>query len=560
MYIYAVYYCSMLLVFSIRLRKMRSMSKLLLKPRSKRRHRRLSLHSRPLQFDRQWLSLEWYTRWISPSWQACLPLALLIVVGWSVAASAQAPTLESVSESVGSLKVGLDTMWVMIAAMLVFFMNAGFCMLETGFCRQKNAVNVLSKNLIVFALSSIAFWFLGWGLMFGNGNPFFGTEGLFFLSGADNSPLTGEAYQGAYKSIGWAGVPLLAKFFFQLVFAGTAATIVSGAVAERIKFVDFLIFSLLLVGIAYPITGHMIWGGGLLAGAGFWDFAGSTVVHSVGGWAALMSAALLGARIGKYNSDGTANAFPGHNLSIATLGCLILWLGWFGFNPGSTMGVNSLIAHIAMTTNIAAAFGGIAATITAWLLLGKPDLSMLINGILAGLVAVTASCAFVSVWAAAVIGTVGGVLVVYAVLFFDKMKIDDPVGAISVHLVNGVWGTLAVGLFATGPGVTKFGVELYAEGFGPKAGLFLGGGLDQLWVQFIGAALVGLITVVLSSLFMLTLKATLGIRVSPEEELHGLDIGEHGMEAYAGFVKSTSESHVDVASASSPSSVAGSHY
>jgi ammonium transporter, Amt family len=270
------------------------MSKRLLKPRSKQRRRQLSINFKDLRLQPQLLSLEWYTKRLSPSWQACIPLALLIVVGWSVAASAQAPTLEGVAESVGGLKVGLDTMWVMVAAMLVFFMNAGFGMLETGFCRQKNAVNVLAKNLIVFALSTIAFWIVGWGLMFGNGNPFFGTDGLFFLSGADNSPLTGDAYQGAYKSISWAGVPLLAKFFFQLVFAGTAATIVSGAVAERIKFVDFLIFSLLLVGIAYPITGHMIWGGGLLAGAGFWDFAGSTVVHSVGGWAAVDGCCIAG--------------------------------------------------------------------------------------------------------------------------------------------------------------------------------------------------------------------------------------------------------------------------
>ncbi|MBD2036734.1 ammonium transporter [Leptolyngbya sp. FACHB-321] len=540
------------------------MYKLLPKSRSRQRRRRLPFNLKTLRLHREWLSPEWYSKRLSPSWQACIPLALLIVVGWSVAASAQAPTpptVESVAESVGGLKVGLDTMWVMVAAMLVFFMNAGFCMLETGFCRQKNAVNVLAKNLIVFAFSSIAFWVVGWGLMFGNGNPFFGTEGLLFLSGADNSPLTGDAYQGAYKSIAWAGVPLLAKFFFQLVFAGTAATIVSGAVAERIKFIDFLIFSVLLVGIAYPITGHMVWGGGLLATSGFWDFAGSTVVHSVGGWAALMGAALLGPRIGKYNSDGSSNAFPGHNLSIATLGCLILWLGWFGFNPGSTMSVNPLIAHIAMTTNLGAAFGGAAATITAWIVLGKPDLSMVINGILAGLVAVTASCAFIPVWAAAVIGAIGGVIVVYAVLLLDKLKIDDPVGAIPVHLVNGLWGTLAVGLFATGPGVTKFGTELYAEGFGPKAGLFLGGGIAQLWTQFIGAALVGLITVVLSTLFWVALKSTLGIRVSPEEEVLGLDIGEHGMEAYAGFIKDPTDVHAgEPAAVQSTRGVAGSPY
>ncbi|NJN86419.1 MAG: ammonium transporter [Leptolyngbyaceae cyanobacterium SL_7_1] len=472
---------------------------------------------------------------LSPNWQACIPLVVLVMLVSSTAAVAQdAPPIEEVASG---LRIGLDTMWVMIAGFLVFFMNAGFCMLETGFCRQKNAVNVLSKNLIVFALSTVAFWFIGWGLMFGDGNPFFGTQGLFFLTGADNSPATGDAYEGVYGAISWTGVPLFAKFFFQLVFAGTAATIVSGAVAERIKFIDFLIFSLLLVGVAYPITGHMIWGGGLLAGAGFWDFAGSTVVHAVGGWAALMGAAFLGPRIGKFNSDGSANALPGHNMSIATLGALILWLGWFGFNPGSTMGVGdgSLIAHVALTTNIAAAFGGIAAAIVAWSMLGKPDLSMIINGVLAGLVAVTAPCAFVSVPAAAIIGAIGGVLVVFAVGFFDRLNVDDPVGAISVHLVNGIWGTLAVGLFAVGP--DNEALNLYADGLGPAAGLFYGGGFGQLFIQFIGAMLVGLITVVLSSIFWVVLKAILGIRVTAEEELLGLDIGEHGMEAYAGFVK-----------------------
>lgn len=463
---------------------------------------------------------------LSPTWQACIPLAVLIVLVGSTAVFAQdAPTVE---ESVAELKVGLDTVWVMVAGMLVFFMNAGFGMLETGFCRQKNAVNVLSKNLIVFALSTIAFWFIGFGLMFGDGSPFMGTQGLFFLGGADNSPATGDAYAGVYSALNWTGVPLAAKFFFQLVFAGTAATIVSGAVAERIKFVDFLIFSLLLVGISYPITGHWIWGGGWLYSYGFWDFAGSTVVHAVGGWAALMGAAFLGPRIGKYNDDGSPNALPGHNMSIATLGCLILWLGWFGFNPGSTMGVGdgSAMAHIAITTNTAAAFGGIAATITAWLLLGKPDLSMIINGILAGLVAITAPCAFVTAGSAAIIGLIGGVLVVFAVGFFDRLKIDDPVGAVSVHLVNGVWGTLALGLFAT---------DSVYEG-GP-VGLFSGGGLNQFIIQLVGTLAVGGFTVLLSTIFWVVLKAVLGIRVSPEEELMGLDIGEHGMEAYAGFVK-----------------------
>ncbi|MBD2089364.1 ammonium transporter [Microcoleus sp. FACHB-1515] len=471
---------------------------------------------------------------LTPTWQACIPLAVLIVLVACFSASAQdaAPTTE---ESLAELKVGLDTMWVMVAGMLVFFMNAGFCMLETGMCRQKNAVNVLAKNLIVFALSTIAFWAIGFSLMFSTGNGFIGGLGGMFLAGADNSPATGDAYQGIFSSLSWTGVPLAAKFFFQLVFAGTAATIVSGAVAERIKFVDFLIFSLLLVGIAYPITGHWIWGGGWLAGAGFWDFAGSTVVHAVGGWAALMGAAILGPRIGKYNSDGTANALPAHNMSIATLGALILWLGWFGFNPGSTMAVGdgSYIAHIALTTNTAGAFGGLAATITAWLLLGKPDLSMIINGVLAGLVGVTAGCAFVDGFGAAVIGIIAGILVVFAVGFFDRLKIDDPVGAISVHLVNGFWGTLAVGLFALGPSDAEG--ALYSAG--PNAGLLYGGGIAQLWHQFAGSLAVGGMTVLLSTIFWYALKAIMGIRVTEEEEMIGLDIGEHGMEAYAGFTK-----------------------
>lgn len=471
---------------------------------------------------------------LSPSWQACIPLAAIIVLIWGYAAVAQTPPKPSTEEQLASLKVGMDTMWVMVAGMLVFFMNAGFAMLETGFCRQKNAVNVLAKNLIVFALSTIAYWSIGFALMFSDGNGFIGSSGGYFLwNVADNSPATLEAYQGIFDSLNWAGVPLNAKFFFQLVFAGTTATIVSGAVAERIKFLDFLIFSLLLVGIAYPITGHWIWGGGWLAKAGFYDFSGSTAIHSVGGWAALMGAAFLGPRIGKYR-DGDTVAMPGHNMSIATLGCLILWLGWFGFNPGSTMAVDpNAIAHIAITTNTSAAFGGVAATITAWLYLGKPDLSMIINGILAGLVGITAGCAWINVPNAAIIGTIAGILVVFAVTFFDNLKIDDPVGATSVHLVCGIWGTLAVGLFADGPTT-----GIYTAG--PKAGLFVGGGFDQLIPQLIGIISVGGMTVLLTTIFWAALKALLGIRVSAVEEAEGLDIGEHGMEAYSGFVKETS--------------------
>jgi ammonium transporter, Amt family len=470
---------------------------------------------------------------LNPSWQACIPLAAMIVLVWGYAAVAQTPTGPSTEEQLASLKVGMDTMWVMVAAMLVFLMNAGFAMLEAGFCRQKNTVNVLAKKLIVFALSTIAYWAIGFALMFSDGNGLIGTSGGFFLWDiADNSPATGEAYKGIFSALNWTGVPLNAKFFFQLVFAGTAATIVSGAVAERIRFLDFLVFSLLLVGIAYPITGHWIWGGGWLAKAGFYDFAGATVVHSVGGWAALMGAAFLGPRIGKYRNGDTV-AMPGHNMSIATLGCLIMWFGWFGFNAGSTMAVApNAIAHIAIATNTAAAFGGVAATITAWLYLGKPDLSMMINGILAGLVGVTASCAWVNVPNAAIIGIVAGILVVFAVTFFDNLKIDDPVGATSVHLVCGIWGTLAVGLFADGPTT-----GIYTAG--PKAGLLVGGGFDQLIPQLIGIISVGGMTVLLSTIFWYALKVLLGIRVSAVEEAEGLDIGEHGMEAYSGFVKET---------------------
>ncbi|MBW4574094.1 MAG: ammonium transporter [Aphanothece sp. CMT-3BRIN-NPC111] len=506
------------------------------KPRTKNRRSPAILHFHFPRTSKHFHNWRFAIKRLSPSWQACIPLASLILLAWGYVAVAQdAPPVAAAGPTTTELKVALDTLWVAVAAFLVFFMNAGFCMLETGFCRQKNAVNVLAKNLVVFALATIAFWAIGFGLMFGDGNDLIGTSG-FFLNGADNSPATGDAYQGIFGSLKWAGVPLNAKFLFQLVFAGTAATIVSGAVAERIKFVDFLIFSLLLVGIAYAITGHWIWGGGWLADMGFYDFAGSTVVHSVGGWAALMGAAFLGPRIGKYQGGQTL-AIPGHNMSIATLGCLILWLGWFGFNPGSTMAADpNAIAHIALTTNMAGAVGGIAATITAWVYLGKPDLSMIINGILAGLVAVTASCAYISIGSAFIIGLVAGVVVVFSVTFFDKIKIDDPVGATSVHLICGIWGTLAVGLFAVGPNVATY--SWYTTG--PAKGLLLGGGLTQVIPQVVGILAVGGITVLLSTIFWLALKATLGVRVSREEEIQGLDIGEHGMEAYNGFAKEAS--------------------
>ena len=452
------------------------------------------------------------------AWVACIPLAITILVTWGFAAHAQE---ELTAEDV---QVVLNNIWVTIAAFLVIFMNAGFAMVETGFARQKNAVNVLTKNLIVFALATLGYWFIGFSLMFGaNGNPFVGW-GSFFLGGAP------ELY-----GLGPDGLNLSKDtfFLFQVAFAGTAATIVSGAVAERIKFVDFLVFSILLTAIAYPITGHWLWGGGWLLELGFHDFAGSTIVHSVGGWAALMGAAFLGPRMGKYNAEGQVNALPGHNLSIATLGCLILWLGWFGFNPGSQLAADLAVPYIAVTTNLGAAAGGVAATFVSWGLSGKPDLSMTINGILAGLVSVTAGCYVFGYGGAFWAGLIGGVLVVFAVGFFDSIKIDDPVGATSVHLVCGAWGTLAVGLFANPNNFTQGG-----EGI---SGLFFGGGLAQLGIQFVGVLSVGLFTVVLSSIFWLVLKSTMGLRVSPEEEMKGLDIGEHGMEAYSGFLKDTTD-------------------
>ncbi|NEQ85231.1 MAG: ammonium transporter [Moorea sp. SIO2I5] len=428
-------------------------------------------------------------------------------------------------------------------------MNAGFGMLEVGLCRQKNAANILTKNLIVFALSTAAFWAVGFGLMFGDGNPVFGFNG-FFLSGPDNSPAIGEAYNGVFDSLKDIGIPLNAKFFFQLVFAGTAATIVSGAVAERIKFSAFCLFSLLLVGIIYPITGHWIWGGGWLGGGWlqglkFWDFAGSTVVHSVGGCSGLVGAYLLGPRKGKY-IDGVCYGLPGHNLSLAILGCLILWLGWFGFNPGSTIfnpGTTNLdpnaISHIVLTTNTAACAGGIAAALTTWFDPrdpdSKPDPTMIINGVLSGLVAITASCQFVTIGNAITIGLIAGIIVVFSVDFWDRMKIDDPVGAISVHLVSGIWGTLALALFSEGPG------DLYSIGDGPVAGLFCGGGIDsirQLSIQLLGIVAVGLSTVVLSSLAWLLVKRILSsdLRVTEKAEIEGLDFHEHRMTAYSGFL------------------------
>ncbi len=441
--------------------------------------------------------------------------------------SAPVPFTQEMAAQMADAKVALDTLWTLVAGMLVFFMAMGFACLESGLCRAKNTVTVLAKNVIVFAVASIAFLLIGWGLMFGNGNPFFGTEGLWFVGGADNSPAIGDDYKGVYEAINWTGIPLWTKFFFQLVFAATAATIVSGAVAERIRFGAFYIFSFVLVALIYPIVGHWIWGGGWAAELGMFDFAGSTVVHSTGGWAALAGAIVLGPRLGKYSKAGKTLPLPGHSLSLATIGVFVLWFGWFGFNPGSAMAADAgAIGRIAVATNTAAAAAAIAASITAWLFLGKPDLTMILNGALAGLVAITAPCAFVSIPSSLVIGLIAGVLVVVSVLFFDKIKVDDPVGAISVHLVCGIFGTIAVGLFAQ-------------EHFTPDTtgnGLLFGGGASLLIAQLAGIAGVGAFVFISSMIIWKIIGATLGVRVSVEEELEGLDIGEHGNVAYPDFV------------------------
>lgn len=412
----------------------------------------------------------------------------------------------------------IDTFWVFLSAILVFFMNLGFATVEAGFARSKNTVNILSKNFIVFAISSLGFLLLGWGLMFGGDNPVIGTEHLFILGSADNS---------FYDSTLTSEVPFWGKVFFQMVFCGTAATIVSGAVAERIKYVSFIIFSFVLTLVIYPIVGHWIWGGGWLSRLGFLDFAGDTVVHSLGGWSALAGAIILGPRIGKYGKDGKPRAIPGHSMSLAVVGAFVLWLGWFGFNPGSTMSFQhpADVTHILFTTNASTIAAILTSTVTSWIVIGKPDLGMTVNGSLAGLVAITGGCAYVSVEASLLIGAIAGVIVVLLVGFFDRIGIDDPVGATSVHLGCGIFGTICTGLFAK-EGVTTLSTQ---------NGLFCGGGFKLLGVELLGILAVGAFSFVSSSIVWLVLKKTVGIRVSTAEEVAGLDIGEHGNIAYPDF-------------------------
>jgi len=424
--------------------------------------------------------------------------AIFIARAW---AGDEAPTLESNKDLIDLVQSHADYVWTLVAAALVFFMQAGFAMVETGFTRAKNAVNIMMKNLMDFSMGSLAYCAIGFGLMFGaSSTGWFGTSG-FFLS---DFKVGGDPW-------------VLAFWMFQVVFCATAATIVSGAMAERTRFSGYLIYSAVVSAVIYPVFGSWAWGSlyngqGWLESLGFIDFAGSTVVHSVGGWAALAGTIVLGPRIGKYMKNGQIKPILGHNMPLAALGVFILWLGWFGFNPGSTTAANKDIAMIFVNTNLAAAAGSVLAMMTSWIKFGKPEIGMSLNGALAGLVAITSPCASVTPLSAVVIGAAAGVIVVLSVLFFDKIKVDDPVGAISVHGVCGAWGTLAAGIFNIGGTSLKIiGVQL------------LGIGACFLWV-FPTAFL----------MFKLIDK-TVGLRVSQEEEMEGLDIAEHGGNAYPDF-------------------------
>ncbi len=430
-----------------------------------------------------------------------ITIIILAMAAIPVFAGDETITIKSNRDAIDLVQTHANYIWTMIAAALVFFMQAGFALVESGFTRAKNTINIMMKNIMDFSMGTIAFWAVGFGLMFGaTKTGLFGTSG-FFLS--DFSP-DGDPW-------------ILVFWMFQAVFAGTAATIVSGAMAERTKFTGYISYSVFICGLIYPIFGSWAWGGlhngaGWLEGLGFIDFAGSSVVHSVGGWAALAGAIVIGPRLGKYDSNGKIRPILGHNLSLAALGVFILWFGWFGFNPGSTTTADKSIALIFVNTNLAAAAGAILAMITSWIKFGKPEIGMTLNGALAGLVGITAPCATVSPTSALAIGAVAGILVVFSVLFFDKLMIDDPVGAIAVHGVGGAWGTLAAGIFNMG-------------GFSFKI----------LLVQILGILACFIWTFTTAFILFKVIDKTIGLRVTPEEEAEGLDYTEHMGNAYPDF-------------------------
>ncbi|HJM88450.1 MAG TPA: ammonium transporter [Dehalococcoidia bacterium] len=449
---------------------------------------------------------------------AVVAVALALAIG-SATASAQEPTAEMIAD----LATAIDTAWLLIAAILVLFMQLGFAYVEAGFIRSKNVVNILMKNVLDLSVGAIAYWAVGFGLAYGASeaaNGFVGS-GNFFLADFTDYP----------------------TWLFQFAFAATAATIVSGAMAERTRFHAYLVYTVVITAVVYPVVTHWIWdGNGWLTaftddpiGAnGMVDFAGSTVVHSVGGWAALVGAIVVGPRLGKYGPNGEINPMPGHSMTVAMLGVMVLWIGWYGFNPGSTLGLTgglaAVAARVAVTTTLAAGAGALSAMAIGWARTGKSDLSLTLNGVLGGLVAITAPTATVDPWAAVVIGLVAGAIIVGGVELLDRLQIDDPVGAVPVHLMNGIWGTLAVGLFTSQAFMADaFGVE--TESYG----LLLGGGFDMLKIQALGIAAVGAWTVGISIVLFVGIRATIGLRVSPAEEESGLDVGEHGMEAYPEF-------------------------
>lgn len=410
---------------------------------------------------------------------------------------------------------GIDTLWIVLCSMLVFFMQAGFGMVEAGLVRTKNAGNVLMKNVIDFSFAAIGYFVFGYAIMYGSDDPIVGTSG-WFMFGVE-SPIE--------------GVPVEAFWLFQAVFAGAAATIVAGAVAERMKFVAYLFYSFIITAFIYPVVGHWVWGGGWLAELNFHDFAGSTVVHALGGVSALIGAWMLKPRYGKFSKEGKPRVIGGHNMPLVAMGVFILWFGWYGFNAGSTLGFGDpeVVARIALNTTLSPAVAALSAMGISWIKYGKPDLSLALNGVLGGLVAITAPCAVVNSGSAIFIGLIGGALVVFSMEWLNKLKIDDVVGAFPVHGVCGIFGTLAVGIF----GSTKLGA--------PLEGLFYGGGFGALGIQALGiAACLGFTIVSIYVLFKV-IDATVGLRVSHQTELKGLDIEEHGMESYSGFQIFTTE-------------------
>lgn len=446
-----------------------------------------------------------------------LPAAILIATPLLAQDAQRMPSAAELQAAINTVQTHANILWTIVAAALVFFMQAGFAMVETGFTRAKCAGNIMMKNLMDVSMGGLSYWAIGFGLMFGVSNGIVGWSD-FFLN-FNNATAAGQ----------WG----YTFWMFQVVFAATAATIVSGAMAERTKFIGYLAYSLIISMFIYPIFGHWAWGnllnggneasGAWLARMGFIDFAGSTVVHSVGGWTALAGAIVLGPRLGKFTKDGKPRAIPGHSLTLATLGVFILFVGWFGFNAGSTTTADGTIARIAINTFLAGCLGAIGAMTTAWLKLGKPDIGMTLNGCLGGLVAVTAPCATVTPLGAILLGFLAGVIVVFSVLFFDRVKVDDPVGAISVHGVCGAWGTISVALF--------------------HEKLFLGGAYDllgTLMVQVLGVVVAFLWVFTTAFLMFKLIAATVGLRVSPEEEIEGVDIGEHGANAYPDFAPSVS--------------------